>query len=498
MRYIVTAEEMKEYDRNTMEHIGIPGMVLMERAAWSVKEEIEALVKERHWENVSILILAGCGNNGGDGLALARLLWEAGFQVEVALCGDTEHATRQWKEQYRILQNYPVKAGSRQPEKEYTILVDALFGVGLSREVAGEYAQWIGWFNRSPGYKIALDVPSGIHSDNGHVMGCGVKADKTVTFGFPKRGLYLFPGCLYAGQVMVREIGITCLSFGNSIPEMFCYTESPESLLPKRKKEGNKGNFGKLLLVAGSRNMAGAAVLAARSAYRTGAGMVKVITPEANRVIVQSRIPEALLGQEEDLKSSLVWADVAAIGPGLGRSEQAKALLETLLQDSRIPLVIDADGLNLLAENENLVQMLKKQGAEGRSIILTPHMGELSRLTGKTMEQLKENPVEAVKELAFSWQVTVVGKDARTLTAAPKGHLCLNLTGNSGMATAGSGDVLTGIIAGLLAQGMTAFDAASIGVYLHGAAGDEAAGVLGEHGVMAGDMAEYLPFLKEK
>jgi len=489
MKYLVTSAEMKKYDNNTIEKIGIPGMVLMERAALSVMEQIQGGCMAQKGMAQRVLIMVGMGNNGGDGLAIARMLAEQDYQVTVWCVGDTSKASEQWKQQWEILRHFPVTISSNVTEKEYDILVDALFGVGLSREVSGSYREAIYRFNQLSGYKIALDVPSGLDADSGAVWGCAVKADVTVTFGFCKRGLVLYPGYEYAGKVITTDIGIGPHSFMGEEPGMFYYEEPVDSLMPKRQTNGNKGTFGKLLVVAGSMNMAGAAILAAKSAYRIGAGMVKVITPAENRVILQETVPEALLGTPDDLEESLAWADVVLIGPGLGKSDKARWCLKTVLEQGQLPLVIDADGLNLLAEQKELRQILSQR--EG-AVILTPHVGELSRLAGVGIPELKVDLAEWAMKTAAHFQAVVVAKDARTFVCKENNPICLNMRGNNGMATAGSGDVLAGIIAGLLAQKPEAFWAACVGVSVHGAAGDEAAQHLGEHGVMAGDIIENL------
>jgi len=468
---------------------GIPALVLMERAALTVYEEIVSRKSGGH-----VLILVGCGNNGADGLALARLLAgrkngreEGSFTVEVVICGKREKATEQWKTQYEILQHFPVRTGHKPQFAEYDILVDALFGVGLSREIAGEYREILEWFNERSGYKVAVDMPSGVCADTGKILGCAARADLTVCFAYGKRGLYFYPGCEYAGETVVRDIGIGMEAFGEKEPEMFRHTGKITALLPKREQGGNKGTFGKVLLAAGSRNMAGAAVLCAEACYRSGSGMVKVLTEEYNREILQKAVPEALLSVEYR-KKDLEWCDVLAVGPGLGTDKRACAIVEAFLKESDKPLVIDADGLNLLALNKELMALVTQQGQRGRSIILTPHVGEMARLCNARIEEIKENPVEKAKMLAETLQCVVVSKDARTLICKSGGPVCMNTTGNSGMAVAGSGDVLTGIIAGLLAQGMETYDAACTGVYLHGLAGEEAAARLGQYAMKSGDL----------
>lgn len=514
MRYLVTAEEMRRYDANTIEKIGIPGMVLMERAALAARDTVLEILEKsagtRAEKSVGVLVLAGMGNNGGDGLALARLLSEAGVRVTVWCVGEEEKASAQWRQQRHILEHYGVCQVSAPDADAYTVLVDALFGVGLSREITGGYAEAIRRFNALEGYKLALDVPSGVCSDTGKLLGCAVRADETVTFGFGKRGLYLYPGCMYAGSVRVVDIGITERSFGAERPGMFCLVgrEDIGSRMPVRQGAGNKGTFGKVLLIAGSAGMAGAAVLSARAAYRVGAGMVKILTDEKNRVILQETVPEALYGTYEDLEESMDWADVIAVGPGLGRSEKAYRVLERAVAGSDKSLLIDADGLNLLAEHMELQSLLADAAAlpgqeaqesqtEGRQtrrqVILTPHVGELARLTGLSIAQLKENLWEHGRSLAERLHVTLVAKDARTFTCAENRPVCVNLCGNSGMATAGSGDVLAGILAGIWAQSggqEDGFDTACLGVHIHAAAGDLAAAAKGEYGCMAGDLAE--------
>lgn len=489
MKYLVTSEEMKRYDNNTIEKIGIPGMVLMERAALKVMELIREVNEARNTTDTGVLIMAGMGNNGGDGLALARLLAEQGYQVTVWCVGETSKSSLQWQQQREILRNFPVKISSNVPQSEYDILVDALFGVGLSREVTGSFLEAIRYFNQLPGYKIAVDIPSGLDADTGSVLGDAVKADVTVTFGFCKRGLVLYPGCEYAGKVITAEIGIGEQSFFWENPTMFYYDEPMKDLMPKRIQNGNKGTFGKVLAIAGSMNMAGAAILAAKAAYRTGAGMVKVITPPENRVVIQETLPEALLGTMEDLETSLEWADVVLIGPGMGKGEDAYFCLHSILQKKEIPILIDADGLNLLAEHKELETLLSERTGE---TILTPHVGEFSRLTGETIPVLKTDLAAFGKQWSEKLNAVIVLKDARTFICKGENPICVNLRGNSGMATAGSGDVLAGIIAGLWAQKKDAYEVACVGVSLHAAAGDEAAKRIGEYGLMAGDIIESI------
>lgn len=492
MKYLVSASEMRRYDENTISIIGIPACVLMERAALAVVEVVEAHSRDPFCGK-SVLVVAGRGNNGGDGLAVARLLWEKGYEVEVWSVGEGQ-GSEQFRLQRDILAQYPVKFLSKPEGREYAVVIDALFGVGLSREVTGRFQEAIEFIQGLQGWKLSLDLPSGIDSDTGKVLGCAVKADMTVTFGFCKRGLVLYPGWEYAGKVRVADIGISERSFRGQEPGMYMYEEPPFLLMPKRDRNGNKGTFGKVLLAAGSMNMAGAAILAARAAYRAGAGMVKVISAQENRTILQQAVPEALFGTKEELGEALAWADVIAAGPGMGQQQNAADCLEACIREGKKPLLIDADGLNLLSVHRNLQEILAGQGASGREIILTPHVGELARLRGKTIAQCKEALYEEGMALAAALHSTVAAKDAQTFICREGRKICVNGSGNSGMATAGSGDVLTGIIAGLLAQGMEAFSAAAVGVYVHGCAGDLAAQEKGEYACMAGDIIEKLGY----
>lgn len=502
MKYLVTSQEMKRFDQNTIEVIGIPGMVLMERAALKVRDAILRSPKLQHpsIRPASVLIMTGYGNNGGDGLALARLLSDEGMAVTVWCVGDSAvkqgRASEQWIAQRRILDHYDVSFCDRPGNTEYTIIVDALFGVGLSREVTGEFQDAIELFNQMRGHKIALDIPSGLSSDDGSVLGICTRVDETYTFAFLKRGLCMYPGCEYSGVVHVCDIGITERSFLQEVPSMFAI--EPGEWLPNRRKDGNKGSFGKVLVVAGSNHCAGAALLACRAAFRVGAGMVKCITHESNRIIFQETLPEAMFGSYDELETSLSWGDVLLIGPGLGTGEEAYHCLESVIIGSDLPLVIDADGLNLLAKQPALIDALS--GQRDRAVILTPHVGELARLTGRPVAELKHSLCHEACKLAEAIDCIVVAKDARTYickegNCPEHSAVCMNLTGNNGMATAGSGDALAGVIAGLLGQydlPDSAFRAACCGVCMHGFAGDIAAKKLGEVSVMAGDLVDCL------
>lgn len=510
-KYFVSSAEMKKYDRATINDFQVPSLVLMERAALETVGEIE----KRFGKGSRVLVVSGTGNNGGDGIAVGRILMQRGYEVDFVLIGAEEKYSEETRHQLVIIAKYGCTLKSKIESMEYDIIIDALFGIGLSRNVEGIYKKCIETMNSMSGFIVSIDIPSGINADTGAVMNAAVKADITVTFAFEKLGHILYPGCEYCGEVLCKDIGITKESFrGEEGPRVYSYAdryrEQAAALMPARSRGGNKGTFGKALVIAGSRNMSGACELCARSAYRIGAGMVKVVTPEENREIIQKNLPEALLSTYtdaekteswkeflQDLKESMKWADCIVIGPGIGKSGTASILFKYVVKESAKPLVIDADGLNLLAESEELQELLRTLSLkESRQIIVTPHVSEFARLYGCRPEEVKKDIISKTKELADRLCCTVVCKDARTAVADyMERDVYLNATGNDGMATAGSGDVLAGIIGGLLTQGVRCREAAEAGVFLHGRLGDLAAERTGRYAVMAGDLTEQLKYI---
>lgn len=506
MEYLVTQSEMKQYDNNTITYLKIPSVVLMERAALVTVEQIR---KEKGSGNFRVLIAAGCGNNGGDGIAVGRLLMLQGCHVDFVLFGAYEKCSYETTLQLDIIKQYGCKIFDRIPECEYDIVVDALFGIGLSREIDGIYKEAVSTINAKCAFVCSIDIPSGIDADTGRVLGCAVEADLTVTYGFYKMGEFLYPGTAYCGKIICGQMGIDERSFLGKKPCHYTYTSPSDMRLIKRKPDGNKGTFGKALVIAGSDTVCGAAYLTAKSVFKTGAGMVRVVTSVKNRETFQQTLPEAMLTlydttlwkekepEDDFLKAfqmALHWADHIVIGPGIGMEKEAEWMLSYCLKESTLPMVIDADALNLLAGKDisNLFQ-------RGRQIVITPHLGEFARLYGCTIPEASENITAYPKKLADKLNCIVVCKDARTIVTRPDAEtIYINTAGNAGMATAGSGDVLAGVITGLMAQGMDAWEAATSGVYLHSAAGDMAAKLCGEHSMMATDIMEQIQkLLKE-
>ncbi len=496
MKLLVNAEEMRELDRNSIEEIGIPSMVLMERAALSVVEEI----KKRRPGRQHVIVFAGTGNNGADGLAIARMMTLLGDKVRVVVTGNRSHATPDWNTQFSICEKLGVAITPDIPDLDesedasHSVIVDAMLGTGLTREVTGKTAEAVDWINESRGMVISVDIPSGISADTGAVLGTAVKAHLTVTFEVQKLGLALYPGAEYAGTCVTRSIGIVQAPMYDYPVKK--YTLSPEDLedLPARPALSNKGTFGRVLLIAGSRNMAGAAVLAGEAAYRSGAGLVRVLTPECNRTVLQSALPEAILTTYEDVNGSedllaavTGWASAIVIGPGLGLGDTAVRLVRYVLTETEVPVVIDADALNILALHTILMDHLNSR------CILTPHLGELSRLSGKSIQEMREDLCENAVNFATKHKVCLVQKDARTIVVPSDGSFVyVNTCGNSGMATGGSGDVLSGVLGGLLAGGLEVPRAAVFGVLMHSHAGDTAAARRGERAVLAGDIIKEL------
>ena len=493
MKTIVNSGQMQFCDGNTIAHFKVPSMVLMERAALAVFEQIQKLPVR---QNSRVLVVCGNGNNGADGLAIARLLYLDGLKVTAVQVKADDEGCRRSEEnqnQREILQAYQMALYGSIPEAEYDIVVDALFGIGLSRGPEGIYADFIHKMNQIQAYKIAVDMPSGVSADDGSLYQIYFRADLTVTFAYEKLGQVLYPGCEACGKVIAAQIGITDEGWLNRKPDCFCLEDSDFVHLPKRPAYSNKGTFGKVLAVAGSKGMSGAAYFCAKAAYRMGCGLVKIYTEESNRVILQQQLPEALVetyGDEIELnalKKALEWADVAILGPGLGKNALSQDVVTLVLEHAQVPLVIDADGLNAMAKMRISFDRLSIP------VVITPHLGEMARLADKSIGQIREKLIETAEIYAKQENVICVLKDAHTVTACPDGRKYINLSGSNALAKGGSGDLLTGIIAALIAQRMEPGLAAALGAYIHGKAGKAAGRQLSDYGVLATDILNVIP-----
>lgn len=496
IEYLVTADEMQRYDANMQEIYNVPGLLLMEQAAIVCRD----IIITKFATTSKVLILAGKGNNGGDALALARLLHQKGYSVTVHIVSNSpksmEGFSASAKVQYEILKAMDIDFVTNLGKDSYDIIIDGIFGVGLSRNIEGTIADTIESINGFQGFKIAIDIPSGIDATTGRICNVAFKADLTITFAFYKRGLFLLPGARYVGEIIKGEIGITKDSFLDKFPSMFTLTGTIYDYLPKRDSFGHKGTFGKVLIIAGSKEICGAAILAAKAAMYSGCGMIRICTHKENKNAILTALPEAMIDDYENektaisqLEKGMEWADVIAVGPGIGTFDISKSLLKTVIKQSTKPLVIDADGINLLADEELYFDLKEAQSKESskRDIIFTPHPLELARICHCKKDDISNNGLKLASDLAKNLHAVIIKKDANTIITDGYKE-AINLIRNSGMATAGSGDVLCGILAALLALHLPVFDTAVIGVYLHALAGDKASKNKNEVSLIASDI----------
>jgi hydroxyethylthiazole kinase-like uncharacterized protein yjeF len=503
---IATAQQIKNIDRRCIRDFGIPGTVLMENAASAVMAEME-----RFFDGLGHLkvgIICGKGNNGGDGLALARRLSIRGVPVRVALLAPFSSVTGEAKINLSVLRKMDVEIVQNAAARSLAdiiawsdVLVDAIFGAGLSSPLKGVYAQAVNMMNASGRHIVAVDIPTGIDADTGATMNIAVEADLTVTMALLKRGLVLFPGARYAGTIRVADIGIPAeVVEKEGVSLSLLDRGSAWGVMASRQGDAHKGDYGHLMVLAGSPGKAGAAVMAARGALRTGVGLVSVAAPNALVPIIQSQLVEAMcipsaesiegtlgIGSADELLKAADAMSAVAIGPGLSTHFETVQVVRNLIPRMASPLVIDADGLNALVGYTDILKRAKAP------IIMTPHPGEMGRLLSKSAAEVQTDRIGTASGFARKYNVTLVLKGAATVVAVPDGRVFINSSGNPGMATGGTGDVLTGMIGGLLAQGLTAEQAACLGVYLHGLAGDLAATEKGEAALIAGDLLEKIP-----
>lgn len=497
---ILSAEAMREVDRVAIEEIGIPSLVLMENAAIGVVDAIGEIYEEAE----SAAIFCGPGNNGGDGLAIARHLAIRGYDVQVFLVagrrgmrGDAEVQLGICRRQGLAIQEVADEDGvveALEEAREADLIVDALFGTGLSSPLEGMLADLVQGLNDLPVPRVAVDLPSGLNGSRSEPLGPHIQADLTVTFAAPKI-VHVFPPASDAvGELVVTDLGIPPELVDEAEEEggplHLLVGEELAGLLPEREPGTHKGNYGHVLILAGSPGKAGAAILAARAAVRSGAGLVTAAVPEAILNVVDLGSIESMTLPLRSLDRVLEAAEgksVLAMGPGLGQEDETLQAIRRIAREVPLPLILDADGINAFAGR---AAELAGRSAE---TVLTPHPGELGRLLGIPTAEVQSDRLAAARRAAVETEAVVVLKGYRTLVATPGGEVHVNPTGNPGMASGGTGDVLTGLIAGLLAQGLGALDAARLGVYLHGLAGDLAAATTGEAALTAGDLLTFLP-----
>lgn len=505
---LVTAAEMRELDRKAIEEYGIPGVVLMENAGRHVVEmaaKVLGKVKDK-----TAVIIAGKGNNGGDGFVVARHLKNMGAEVKVYLLagvgeikGDARINLDIWLKMGGTVSN-PLEEGMDLLTKDLAradVIIDALYGTGFKGAIRPNVIPVVEAVNSAPAPVIAVDIPSGLEADTGKVSGSCIRASHTVTFALPKIGLVTGYGPEFTGRLHVVDISIPQDILRGGQTELIT-ERKVKKIMPRRPAAAHKGDFGRVLVVGGSVGMSGAVCLAALACARSGAGLVTAAVPEGIHTVAEIKLTEVMtrplpqtrggfLSAEAAgiIKELLEGMNVLALGPGLGTDGETVALVAKILKSVKIPCVIDADGINAIARSG--FRLREMQG----SAIITPHPGEMARLMGCSVAEVQADRLGNARRVAGETGAVVVLKGAGTVVVSPGGKAYINSTGNPGMASGGTGDVLTGIIAGFLAQGLSPEDAAVAGVYLHGLAGDQVAGERGAAGILAGDMVEALPGL---
>lgn len=498
---IVTADEMRHIDRITIEERGIPGLTLMERAGAAVAE-----VVQDYFEPTLVVVVTGKGNNAGDGFVVARLLHEKGILVQVVLLANPDELTRDARETYQLLpdsvsrQRVQDVQTLKEQIKDTDCLVDAILGTGVKGPVTGFLSEAITAINEAGKRVVSVDIPSGMQVDEAWSGGVCIKADHTVTMGLPKISMVIHPGVEYAGRVTVASLGFPSdLLHSKEIRNNLVTADFAKRCLPPRPADSNKKTFGYLLIVAGSVGMTGAAVLAARAAARSGAGLIYVAIPEKLNAIFESHLIDeitvplpcstGLFLDAKSLDRILEFqerVDAIALGPGIGQEPGTQNLVRELVARLTKPLVIDADGLNALAGHLDLLNKRK------HPTILTPHPGEMARLQNTTAAEVQGQRLHTARSFVSQRNVHLILKGARSVIADPSGELYVNPTGNSGLAKGGSGDVLTGLLVGLLAQGVNPLESAICATYIHGFAGDLAARAIGERAMIPSDMISHI------
>ncbi len=489
---VVTARQMAELDRTAIQHYGIPSLVLMENAGRSCTDRILRILEEKVGapQEASVAVVCGKGNNGGDGMVIARHLHNRGVYVEVFLLGETEDLSKDARTQYEILQRMDLEIrvvrdtegieDLRSYLEEVHLCVDAILGTGISSPLSGTVREVVEVINLSLATVFAVDIPSGIDADTGRILGEAIRADYTGTFGLLKLGNVLLPGSIHCGETDIYDIGIpTRAVFDADIKTETLEEQVVKSVLSVRPPDFHKGDAGRVYIVGGSPGMTGAPCLAGMAALRMGAGLVTVVTPASLRPIVEAKQMEVMCAGVPDagggyftpemiphLMEAISRADVVVVGPGMGMTEAMPRFLKELLPRIKVPFLLDADALNALSGQVNALQ------SAVAPCIVTPHPGEMSRLSRESIEAIEASRIDSARHLAEEEGVTAILKGARTIVATPKGDIFINTSGNPYMASGGMGDALTGMIAALASQGLSPTDAACAGVFLHGLSAD--------------------------
>lgn len=516
---VVTSQQMRQLEQKAINDYGIPSLLLMENAALAVVQEIKRHFAEKGKTDLSQVkgaVFAGKGNNGGDGLAIARHLHNLGMELAVFLLARPEEFSGDGAVSLRLFQGLDIKYYIIEDERQLklvhlvlgqtAVVVDAIFGTGMRGALPPLAEACVEEINQGKGYVISVDLPSGLEADTGKVYHSAVAADTTVTFGLPKLGHFLGTGPRYSGKLIVEPISIPDRYLaGEDIPYFVLTPEIVKGWLPQRSFDGHKGTHGKGVLVGGSKGMSGAPIMAGRGALRSGIGLLQLIVPDGIASAVDAALVEGTVwsvrvpgGEEQNdrlngaslslIQEHCRGAQALAIGPGMGQNEEMTEVLRELLRTVPVPVVLDADALNLVSADPGILGRRQGQGV----LVLTPHPGEMARLCQCTVTEVQENRLELAVSKAVEWEAVVVLKGAVTIVAAPDGRAFLNPTGNPGLGTGGTGDVLTGALLGWLAQGMDPVEAACVAVYLHGKAGDLLARQVGWAGYTALEVADAL------
>ncbi|MFZ5974179.1 MAG: NAD(P)H-hydrate dehydratase [Bacillota bacterium] len=500
---IVRAAMMREIEKAMIEEYATPALLLMENAAFGVTKALDG----EGFANGRVLIVCGTGNNGGDGLAVLRQRLAKGAKADAVLLGDPAalrgDAGAQWDMLPKVQADIPCVTNTEELQACAALfdradcIVDAIFGIGLSRPVEGLHRAAIEMINASAKPVIAVDVPSGVESDTGGVSGVAVRANTTVTFQYPKPGHFLFPGKSHTGKLIVHPIGL--------VPSQLHHAQALErllngdiaGLLPQRPVDAHKGSFGRVGIVAGSMGMAGAGLMSASAALRAGAGLVTLCSVQELAPVCQTALPEAMFlpllsfFDVREFTAFIETCSAVVIGPGLGRAPHVYQAVESVLQTEGLRAVADADALNAMAEAGRVPPVRARA-------VFTPHVGEMARLCGKSAAEILQDPVACALDAAREWNAVVALKSAATVIAHPGGRASINTTGTPAMAKGGTGDVLAGLIAALMAQGLERYDAAVLGCHLLGLAGMRAEETLGGYGVLASDLADALSLIMRR